>query len=294
MPNTLNGVNIARVAELSLDALVTEMFPLRSFCTDFSPEVKEAGNSITSRLPTAPAVQDMSASKTPGNNTTTAVTVNLTNFKGVVLGFTDLERTYTDKDLVAMFIKPAVVAIFEDIMAGVHALVLNANYPNSVIKTSATFDADAAADLAAQMSGLKIPTSPRALVLPPTFFANLVKDNAVQAAYAYGNAGAIQDNKVARIHGLDIIQYNGTIPANAEFLAAYAFHPSAIAIAARNVAEPPAGTWYGRVQNVTDPSSGLTLQVREYYNGTQLCYELAILWGVAKGNGASLVRIKTA
>lgn len=294
MANTLNGVNMARIADLSLDALITEMFPLRSFATDFSDEVSAPTQTITSRIPTQPTVQDMTVNKTPGNSVLTAVTITLNNFWGVVLGFTDLERTYTDKDLIAMFIKPAVVALFEKVIATVNALVLNANYPTNAVYAATALDADAVATIAGTMSGLKVPKSPRALLIPPAYFANLTKDNAIQAAYAFGDDGVIKDNRIERLHGFDIINFNGTIPTNSENLAGYAFHPSALCIAARTIVEPPPGTWYGQVANVTDPDSGLTLQVREYYNGVQLVYELALLWGVQIGQANSLLRIKSA
>lgn len=292
MANTLNGLNIDRIAELTLDALLTELFPISAFATDFSDEVVQNGQSITTRIPVQPTVQDMSASKAPGNNQTNSVKVDLNKFKGVVLGFTDLERTYTDHDLINIFIKPAVVAIFEDVLASAFALVLNANYPTNRVFASTAFDADAAATVAGDLDTNKVPRTPRSLIIPPSYNTNLVKDNSIQAALNYGSSDAIRTNNIPVIHGMNVIKTAATIPANAENLGAIALHPSAMAIAARGVALPEA--WYGEVRNVTDPATGLTIQIRKYYNGTQLVWEVAILYGVKQAQANSLVRIKTA
>lgn len=292
MANTLNGLNIDRIAELTLDALLTELFPISAFATDFSDEVLAAGQSITTRIPVQPSIQDMSASKTPGNNQTNAVKIDLNKFKGVVLGFTDLERTYTDHDLINIFIKPAVITIFEDVLASAFALVLNANYPTNRVYASSAFDADAAATVAGDLDTNKVPGSNRSLIIPPSYNTNLAKDNSIQAAYAYGGSEAIRNNNIPVIHGMRVIKTAATIPTNSENLGAMALHPSALAIAARGVALPEA--WYGEARNVTDPTTGLTIQIRKYYNGTQLVWEVALLYGVKQAQANALVRIKTA
>ena len=296
MPNNIaSAVNITRIAQLTLDALLTRALPLRAFLTDFSGEFEAEGETVTARFPGAVTVQDMAVSKTPGSVTLTPVPITLDKFKGAVMGFKDMERTFTDVDLMKEFVAPAVSAVVEDVVSAALALVTNANgYTNSVTLTSAQFDADAVADLADDFTTRKIPTDHRALLIKPKYKGALVKDNAIQNASAYGSTDAIRKNEVPEVHGFAVLEYNGNIPANGENLEGIAVHPQAICLAARGVVHPPAGTWYGKVQDIKDPVSGLPLQVREYYDGTQLVYEVAVLYGVAKGMPAKLTRIKSA
>jgi hypothetical protein len=65
-------------------------------------------------------------------------------------------------------------------------------------------------------------------------------------------------------------------------------------LAARGVVQPPADTWYGNVVDIVDPVSGLPIQIREWYDGTELRYEWATLYGTALGVTGNLVRILSA
>lgn len=47
MANTLGGVNLTKIAQASLDVLVTEGIPLTAFITDFSSEALPKGETIT-------------------------------------------------------------------------------------------------------------------------------------------------------------------------------------------------------------------------------------------------------
>jgi hypothetical protein len=296
MPNTIaSAVNITRIAQLTLDALVTQGVPLRAFLTDFSGEFEAEGETVTARFPGALVTQDMNSTKAPGNTALTPVPITLNNFRGVVMGFKDTERTFTDVDLAAEFVEPAVSALVDYVIEDVLKLVTTANgYTHAVTLTSAQFDADAVADLAEEFSTRKIPTTRRALLVKPKYKGSLVKDNAIQNASASGSTGAIVENRIPRVHGFDVIEYNGTIPDNGEDLEGVAVHPQALCLAARGVVHPPAGTWYGKIRDIIEPTTGLPLQIREYYDGSQLVYELAVLFGAAKGMPAKLTRIKSA
>jgi hypothetical protein len=292
--NTLGGTEITRIAQMTLDYLAVQMRPLNAFTTDFSSETAQPGKVITSRFVTQPSTADFSSSKAVVDVTTTARSITLDKYRGVSLGFTDLERTYTDVQMQDMFIKPSVVAIYEHIMGSLFALVLNANYSSSVVSTAANTDADDIADYASTLSTAKCPTTDRSLILSSAYYANLAKDNAIQAAYAYGGSEAIRENRIPRVHGFDVFEYTGTIPTNSENLGSIALHKSALLIASRRVVPPQAGTWYGNVQSATDPESGLTVDVRTHYDGTNQVLQTSLLYGVAVGHGAALVRIKTA
>lgn len=292
--NTIAGVNLARIAQRSLDSLVTQLVPLKDiFITDFSDEVA-TGPSITTRYPSNPTVKTLrtAAQRVSDNSTLTAVTVNIGDPRGVDIGFDDVEMINSEIKLHQLFIVPAVTAIIEDIMATVFALVTAANFSQSKLVTAANFDADAVSALAEQMSTAKIPTANRAMILKPTYYGNLSRDNAVQAAYAYGDSTVIRTGRVGSVHGLSPYEFNGTIPANGESLEGFASAPSAICLAARAPITPDA--WYGEVENTVEPITGLPVQFRYFYDGVEHRLQMLTQHGAATGNPANLVRIRSA
>ena len=95
------------------------------------------------------------------------------------------------------------------------------------------------------------------------------------------------------MHGFDVYEYTG-IPANGENLAGIALHPSALVLAARTPAAPDDGSV--SVQDIIDPSTGIPLQLRAFYDNVAGKHYLTmgVLYGVTVGNGAALKRIKSA
>lgn len=294
MANTLAGVNLERISQLSLDALITETLPLRQFVTDFSPEVKVSGDKITTRFASAwPAVQDMSTSKAPGDVTTVARTITLGDFDGVVIGFDDLERTYSDVELVDLFVQPAMSALIESVTTAMLGVITSANGFNQSADLAATdMNADAMADFAQALTTAKVPRTGRAAILSPTYYAGLVKDNVIQAVDSSGSSEALRDHRVSRVHGIAPVEYNGNIPNNSESMTGFVGHRSSLCIAARGVQKPRSGTWFGNIEDIVDPISGLPIQVREYYDGSKMVYEWALNYGVSHGVGAAGIQIR--
>jgi len=296
MANTLGGINLAQIAQDSLDYLTTEFHIVRAFARDFSSDIEQEGESVTTRVPSAITVQDLSSGYTPTDVTTTAKTITLNKFKGHVRAFTDLEVSKAgDAEWLAnQFIEPALEAVRDAFMDDLLALVLNAAFSNNVVITAANFDADDVADLAGDLTTLKCPKRERALLLPPTYYASIQKDAVVQDTSSYGGSDAIKEHGAKRIHGFNVYEYTG-IPANGENLAAIAMHPSAMIMAARQVAVPQNAP-HVAVENVEDPATGLPLQFRAWYdaNAGKHIVSVGVLYGVAVGNGAALKRIKSA
>jgi hypothetical protein len=290
--NTLGGVNLTRISQLTLDSLKTMPIPLRAFTTDFSPDVAQSGNAVTTRFVTNPSATDFASSKATGNSTTTSRTITMNKYSGVSIGFTDEQMSYTDVKLAEMFIRPALVALFEDVMANVHARILAANFATNTVITAANFTAANVAGLNLTMNQNKVLMSPRSLIVAPDYANTLKKDAALQAAYAYGNNGVITTGQLPQVYGFTPYEFNGTIPNNSENLAGYALHPQALIIASRAPVVPQ--NWYGQVANITEPDSGLTVQFRNFYDGTEQVTQFCLLYGTGLGVTSNLIRIKSA
>lgn len=301
MANTLGGINLAAIAQESLDYLQYDFFPLSAVATDFSTDIATKGESVTTRIASALTAQDLSSgySSAAQDVTSTAVTVTLNNFFGVPYGFTDLELSKAGDSewLKNQFIAPACEGLKDKIMQTIFTICTTANYANETVSTAANFDSDDLADIAGALTALKVPMRNRSMIVDPTYYTALMKDAVVEDASAFGDNQAIREGIVQRVRGVNVFQY-ANIPSLSESFEGMVLHPSAIAFAARTVADPTDLNADAPVQveNVVDPVSGLPLQFRAWYdaNAGKGYLSVASLWGVSKGQGNSMHRIVSA
>lgn len=296
MANTLGGVNMDVIAQQSLDVLQDVLPQLNVFTTNFSDEIAVAGATVTTRVATQQTSGDLSTGYATNaqNVTTTSKQITVGAVTGNVIQFTDEEVSKSSIDLMELFVVPGINAVANDMMDDALALVTNANFGAAAFTGAAgDFDADDVADLAQVLSTAKVPRNGRFLMLKPTYYSALAKDNAIQAAYAFGGSEAIRDNRVPRVHGMDIVEYTD-IPSNSENLVGLCGAKQGIIIAARAPAIP--ADFAGEVRNITDPESGLTLQLRKWYSADDGVYRMSIagMWGVAVGVSANIKRLVSA
>lgn len=291
--NTLAGVNLNRISQLTLDALITEGFPLSAFVTDFSGDIQPHGESVTTRFVASPVTQNFASSKATSNSTTTARVITLNNYRGVSIGFKDLERTFSDVDLADMYVRPSIAALVDYVIEEVLKISTQANgFTVGCNSPAADFDADKVADLSEALSTAKVPKFNRHLILPPRYYSALVKDGAIIDASAYGSTDPIREHMIPRLHGFGIIEYNGVIPDNDDDgMVGVATAQQGLCVAARGVEMPPEDTWYGNCENIVEPTTGLPIQIREFYDGNELVYQFSILFGVQKGVTGNTLQI---
>ena len=293
MANTLGGINLAQIAQQTLETLSAEMPIVSAFTTDFSSDVADVGESVSTRVATAVSAGDATSGYSATDVTSTAKTITLNKHKHFTAAFTDLEIAKGGMDMLERtFVRPAVHAVVNQMMDDLLALVLTATYSNEVTVVAGSFGADDVADLAGDLTTLNVPKANRALVIKPAYYANLAQDNAIQASYAYGGPGSIRDNAVPKVHGFNVYEYSD-IPANSESLEGFACGPEALIIAGRQPALPE--NWAGAVESVQDPGTGVTLQLRNWYEGKDGAQYITatLIYGVAAGTD-SMKRIVSA
>ena len=293
MANTLNGINLSQIAAYTLETLSAEMPVVSAFTTDFSSDVADVGESVSTRVASAVSAGDATSGYSATDVTSTAKTITLNKHKHFTAKFTDLEIAKGGLDLLERtFVRPAVHSVVNAMMDDLLALVVNATYSNKSTVTAANFGADDVAGLAGDLTTLNVPRSGRAMVIKPAYYAALAKDNAIQASYAFGNPGAIQDNNIPRVHGFDVLEYSD-IPANSENLEGFVCGKEALIIAGRQPALPE--NWAGSTESVQDPDTGITLQLRNWYEGKDGAQYITatLIYGVASGTD-SLKRIVSA
>lgn len=304
MSNTLGGINLQVIAQDSLTTLLAQFPLVNKFTTDFGGDILQRGESVTTRLAGPVVATDIAANGYIASNvTSTAKVVTLNKHKGFVMGFQDGEVARGGYDVLRRtFIRPAAHAVVKAVMDDVFGLVTGANFGTTGDTTVngtkvvyngsvAAFDADAVADIAQQLTDANVAMAGRTIICRPSLYTALAKDNSIQAQYASGTNAPITENLLPRIHGFEINQYSALPDPESNNLKGIAVNPEAILIAARLPATPT--NWYGNVATATDAESGLSIQVREWYDGVsgEQKLSMSILYGVSVGNGACLGRI---
>jgi len=293
MSNTLGGINLQVIAQDSLTTLLAQFPLVNKFTTDFGGDILQRGESVTTRIASGVAATDIAASGYSRSDvTSTSKTVTLNKHKGFVMGFTDGEVSKGGYDVLRRtFIRPAAHAVVKAVMDDVFALVDGTNFPSTGYNgTVAAFDADAVADISQALTDANVPMAGRTLIVKPSLYTSLAKDNSIQAQYASGTNAPLTENLLPRIHGFEVNQYTA-LPATITNLKGIAVSPEAILIAARLPATPT--NWYGNVATATDAESGLSIQVREWYDGDagEQKLSMSILYGVSVGNPSCLAKI---
>jgi hypothetical protein len=300
MANTLGGVGLASIAQQSLDCLLPRLTQFNVFSTDFGGEVENGTTTITTRVATATTAGTIGTGYAAARQdvTTTAKTITLSDVYGNVIGFLDNEWNGSVVNLRDVFIEPNINAICDGIMTAALNLVTAAAVGNvegtskKTIASASALDYQATADLAQIVTDRKVPTSPRFLMVKPTYYAGLAKDPAVAAAYAYGSSETVRENRIPMVSGFSVHQYVN-FPDNSENLVGVCGGKQGIIVASR---VPQVTNFPGEIANATDPATGFTLQLRKWYSadlGRHLM-SMGVQYGVAVGNAANLVRIVSA
>jgi hypothetical protein len=290
----IQGVNLAQVAQQTLETLSAETPMLKAFTTDFSSDVANVGESVTTRIAAAVTAVDATSGYSGATQTSVAKTITLDNHIHYTAKFTDLEIAKGGMSMLERtFVRPAVHAVVTKMVGDLLDKVVAANFGN-VTAAIATADitADDIAALAGDMTTLNVPRANRSLVVNPSYYATLASDAGIQAAYAYGGSEAIRNNMIPRVHGFDVYEYSG-LDANSENLGGFVCGQEALLLATRQPSIPE--NWSGALESVQDPESGLTIQLRNFYDGLTGAQYLSatLIYGVQVGSD-SLKRIKTA
>ncbi len=287
MANTIAGANLAAIAEESIQPLTSALLALRAFSTDFSRDIANRGESVTTRYATVPTAQDLSSGYTRQDTTTTGITISLDTFYGFVWGYNDVERSKSSVNLNDTLILPAASALSNKVFGDIWNLVNDTNYAaataTELVVTAANFDRDDVADLAGQLTVNKVPKVGRSLILHPTYYTALAKD--LNAADSAGQVQTIGENRIPRLHGFDVYE-SPECDGNSVNVTGLACYRSNLLVAARGV---DGADWVGRmggeVENFVLPDLDLPVQLRRWYDLSTgyLNYSLGVLYGVKFG-----------
>lgn len=290
--NELAGLQLTAIAAEALPVLQKAVPLFSLFSTDFSSDVATVGSAVSTRIPTAmtAAAYTRASGYTPLEASSSAVTVTLNKHYHYTVGYDDSEVGNVGlTKLQNTFIQPAIYSIVNQCQSDLFALITSGNFP--AVGYSASYANFGFSGLVAAQKCLDISGSmaPRGAILNVNTYYDLLDD--VKANYVIGDNTAIRAGVVGNIAGSRVVMAPtiGTGVGLAGFVAG----KDAIAMASR--VPSVQGSSIVEVANVTDPDSGFTVQLRQWYSpdrGMWMITAVAI-YGVAKGNGLSGVRIIT-
>lgn len=297
--NSLGTLAGTLVVQRSLD-LLKERYPLlQRISTDLSDQPVAYGQTVVTRTRAIPAAADYSP--TTGYATqdaqATDVPVTIDTHKAVQVRFSANELAGTSRRLLDEWTEPIHAGLADAIVASVYGLITAANYPNATTQALSGFGRGTVTAMAKALNSRKVSPLNRTLLLNPDYYEKLAQDTTIVQLAAYQRPEAITEYRLPRIAGFDPFEAI-SLPTGGNLVGA-GFAPDAIVVATRppnDYTQAIAGANFGIVQTVTNPDTGLTVMVTQYidHNLGAAFLRVALMWGVAVGQAASLQRLTSA
>lgn len=297
--NTLGTLAGTLVVQRSLD-LLKERYPLLGrISTDFSDEPVAYNQTVVTRTRTVPTAADYNPATgyatQDAQATDVSVTINI--HKAVQVRFSANELAGTSRRLLDEWTEPIHAGLAKAIMDSVYALITAANYPNATTQAVAGFSRATVVKMARNLNARGVSTLNRTLLLNPDYFEKLAQDSTIVQLAAYQRAEYITEYRLPRVAGFDPYEAP-SLPGTGNLTGA-GFAPDAIVLATRppnDYTQAVAGVSTGVVQTVVNPDTGMAVMLTTYvdHNLGAAVLRVALMWGVAKGQAASLERLVSA
>lgn len=299
-PTNLMQGFLAVYAQKSLEQFIADMPLVSRWTTDFSDSIANGGTSVTTRLPisTFGAPNDTAANGYLAMNaSSSAVTIPLVQ-RDYTQDFTELQwATVTPTMIQNTFLPPMIKQLANGIVCDALSVITASTVSTTPFQMSAasTFSSSVVFSGSAAMTTNEVPFNDRMIIASPQAYQALI--NSINPAYVYGATTAIQDYHGIKLGGFDpIIEYPRLVgtstPGGSSYggwapgktLHALALQKQAVCVAMR----APVDINNGLVQTATatDPTSGVSIQVRLMYDIPRGVWKLAVtsIYGVALGN----------
>ena len=295
------------ILQEALDTFTQDLGILGSIHRDFGGEAMRFNQSIQTRIfatRSKSEVQDFS--RTASGVTTSdynagvedqdaePVTIKLDQHKFIKFHLTDLEREQTQVSYIAEAAKYAAHAlaqkVTEDLLEKAFA---NDTVINGTAIPLASFDVDDIFDVAKKMDDENMPKTGRWMVLDHSVYYQLLKTLTTISNATYDIKPGINRALVDQnLGGFSIYTYNGLGSLGQKVLAGY---EGSLAMVNRLPEFADASMQIGDISNATEPSSGLSLQLRRKYDvfDAKEQYALTIMYGLEAPKDTTTDRIFT-
>ena len=294
MPNANATVNTAIIAQTALTTLLAKFPMLGSIATDFSAESVKFNQDIITHIvmPTVARDFDPDTGYVPDDQAQTDLKVKIDKHAYAGYSISDVERSTSDIDLNQRYADKVAYALGRKVCDDLFALVVNANFNNKTEVAQDAFGRNTVVDISTKLNKRFIPDMGRFMFVNSDYYNALQKDEALYKAYITPQAGNVVVNgMLPDVNGFTVIEYSA-LPENAENLVGFAGIREGLIMAAR-VPDVPSNTGDTVIRVVTDPRTGLSVQVRDRYDGRLGKQEVSftLMYGFATGNAPVIERI---
>jgi hypothetical protein len=294
MPNTNATVNSAIIAQTALTTLLAKFPILARIATDFSASSVKFNQDIVTHIvtPTVARDFDQATGYVPDDQAQVDVPVKIDKHAYAGYAITDVERSTSQIDLNQRYADKVAYALGRKVCDDLMALIVTANFPNESAVAEANFKRDSVVDIGTKLNKRFIPDMGRFMFLNSDYYNALQKDEALYKAYITPAASnVVVSGVLPDVNGFTVIEYSA-LPENAENLVGFAGIREGLIMAAR-VPDVPQNTGDTVIRVVTDPRTGLSVQVRDRYDGRLGKQEVSftLMYGFATGNAPVLERI---
>jgi hypothetical protein len=294
MPNTLTNLKDIKVAQRALMPFMANLMPVSSFSTNFGPQQADKGDTVRVPLVGAPTGSSDFAGDYTANadSTVTTIPVTLNRHKFKTVHVTAREASDTAMDVLDTLVETAAQQLAQDVLLDIMSVITLANFGAPLAAVAATnFDYKKVLNIREECGKVKMPASPRSLVLDAGHYTNLLADDVVAKSFNMNlSAPGVTEGLIKRLAGFDLHE-TIVIPADhAEKLVGFAVHPSAVAVAMRYL-QPVAD--YQQAGAVTDPQTGMTFGYLRFTDtrANKVFVTIECLYGFTLGKNDALKRI---
>lgn len=294
MPNSNATVNAPLIAQTALTTLLAKFPLLGQIATDFSGDSVKFNQDIVTHIVTPTVAQDFNpaAGYVPDDQAQVDVKVKIDKHAYAGYAITDVERSTSEIDLNQRYADKVAYALGRKVCDDLFALIVNANFNNKTEVAEADFGRDTVVDIGTKLNKRFIPDMGRFMFVNSDYYNALQKDEALYKAYiAPQAADVVVTGVLPNVNGFTVIEYSA-LPENGERLVGFAGIREGLIMAAR-VPDVPEFTGDTEITVVTDARTGLSVQVRDRYDGRLGRQEVSytLMYGFAPGNKPVLERI---
>ena len=294
MPNTNATVNSAIIAQSALTTLLAKFPILDRIATDFSASSVKFNQDIVTHIVTPTVARDFDPATgyVPDDQAQTDVSVKIDKHAYAGYAITDVERSTSQIDLNQRYADKVAYALGRKVCDDLLALIVNANFNNKTEVAQDAFGRDTVVDISTKLNKRFIPDMGRFMFVNSDYYNSLQKDEALYKAYITPQAGStVPTGMIPDVNGFSVVEY-AALPENGERLVGFAGIREGLIMAAR-VPDVPANTGDTVIRVVTDRRTGLSVQVRDRYDGRLGKQEVSftLMYGFAAGNKPVIERI---
>ena len=294
MPNSHATVNSAIIAQTALNTLQAKFPLLGQIATDFSSTSVKFNQDIVTHIVTPTVARDFvpATGYVPDDQAQVDVSVKINKHAYAGYAITDVERSTSEIDLNQRYADKVAYALGRKVSDDLMALIINANFTNKTEIAVASFGRNAVVDVSTKLNKRFIPDMGRFMFVNSDYYNALQKDEALYKAYITPAASnVVVTGMLPDVNGFTVIEYSA-LPENGERLVGFAGIREGLIMAAR-VPDVPANTGDTVIRVVTDPRTGLSIQVRDRYDGRLGKQEVSftLMYGFATGNKPVIERI---